>query len=284
MSYVKIITSAAIVGLMSSAANAQVKTVNELPITYGDNGVIQAQYIKPGDVSPEEYQRLLDEADKIRAFRSNSDSYSNAIVNSEASVDSFAGSYSTVTDANGYEIQLFDGPVSQPASVTHASTITYQPTFVSVPVTQSHTVAKGDTLYSLSKRFGVSVDGIRNANGLAGNALKIDQLLTIPQSTATMSAQSFQSVPTTTYASTYQPQTITESAAPFTASNRIIRTVQPIPTLTEYGVLPGDNLYRIAKAACTSGDILAALNGISDVTSLQPGQMLKMPEGHCLQK
>jgi len=279
MSYVKILTSVAILGLMSGAANAQVQTVNELPITYSDTGVIQAQYIKPGDVSPEEYQRLLDEADKIRAFRSNSESYSGVIVDSEASVDEFADTYSTVTDQNGYEIQLFEAPVSQPAPVTYAST-TYQPTFVDVPVVQSHTVVKGDTLYSLKGRFGVTVEAIRAANGMSGNNLSIGQILTIPQSTATMSTQSFYNAPTTTYASS--SESITRPVQSQTSSSRIIRIDQPIPVLAEYGVLPGDNLYQIAKAACTTDIILASLNGISDVTKLQPGQRLKLPENHCL--
>ncbi|MDE6145695.1 MAG: LysM peptidoglycan-binding domain-containing protein, partial [Muribaculaceae bacterium] len=48
------------------------------------------------------------------------------------------------------------------------------------PESHIHKVAKGDTLYSLSKRYGVSVDAIRQANGLKDSSLRIGQRLKIP--------------------------------------------------------------------------------------------------------
>ena len=46
-----------------------------------------------------------------------------------------------------------------------------------------HTVAKGDTLYSLAKKYGVTVDEIRSANSMSGNDLYAGQKLTIPVKT-----------------------------------------------------------------------------------------------------
>lgn len=43
----------------------------------------------------------------------------------------------------------------------------------------SHTIVKGDTLYSLSKRYGVSVDVIKQRNKLSSNDLTIGQVLII---------------------------------------------------------------------------------------------------------
>jgi LysM repeat protein len=43
-----------------------------------------------------------------------------------------------------------------------------------------HTVAAGDTLYSLSKRYGVSVQAIQQANGLTSENIQVGQVLTIP--------------------------------------------------------------------------------------------------------
>ncbi len=43
-----------------------------------------------------------------------------------------------------------------------------------------HTVIKGDTLYSLSKRYNISVEAIKRANNLNSNNLSINQQLTIP--------------------------------------------------------------------------------------------------------
>lgn len=45
---------------------------------------------------------------------------------------------------------------------------------------QTHKVAKGDTLFGLSKRYGVSVKAIQDANNLTNNNLRIGQRLTIP--------------------------------------------------------------------------------------------------------
>lgn len=45
---------------------------------------------------------------------------------------------------------------------------------------QTYTVRPGDTLFSLYRRFGVSVEAIRRANGLSGNTIKVGQTLVIP--------------------------------------------------------------------------------------------------------
>ena len=44
----------------------------------------------------------------------------------------------------------------------------------------SHIVEKGDTLYSLSKKYGVSVDALRSANAISGSDLYAGQKLIIP--------------------------------------------------------------------------------------------------------
>lgn len=46
---------------------------------------------------------------------------------------------------------------------------------------RSHTVAKGDTLYSLSRRYGTSVSAIQKANGISGTNIRIGQRLKIPR-------------------------------------------------------------------------------------------------------
>ena len=43
-----------------------------------------------------------------------------------------------------------------------------------------HTVSKGDTLYSLARKFGVSVRSIQQANGMSGTNIRIGQSLKIP--------------------------------------------------------------------------------------------------------
>lgn len=49
-----------------------------------------------------------------------------------------------------------------------------------VPKLKVYTVAKGDTLYGLSRTYGVTVRSIQQANGLSGSSIRIGQSLKIP--------------------------------------------------------------------------------------------------------
>jgi LysM repeat protein len=44
----------------------------------------------------------------------------------------------------------------------------------------THTVTSGDTLFSLSRRYGTTVPAIKSANGLNSDLIRIGQTLTIP--------------------------------------------------------------------------------------------------------
>ena len=48
------------------------------------------------------------------------------------------------------------------------------------PKLRRHAVAKGDTLYSLSRHYGVKVREIQKANGISGTTIRDGQSLTIP--------------------------------------------------------------------------------------------------------
>lgn len=45
----------------------------------------------------------------------------------------------------------------------------------------SHTVKKGDTLYSLSRRYGSTVSAIQKANNISGTNIRLGQKLVIPR-------------------------------------------------------------------------------------------------------
>jgi LysM repeat protein len=229
---------------------------NSAVITYSapvkiEAGIVKAQHIKPGDVSEEDYQRLLDEADRVRAFKGIS---ATQAVQSE-------------TPQPLYEIQLFEDPV----------TVTTQ-SIDNVYASLTHNVVKGDTLYNISKRYNVSIEAIQKANALSGNAIALGQAITIPQPSVTTSEMPLSI--NTTVAQPVMVSTETIVQAPST----IKRVVLPVEASTTsiYAVLPKDTLYSISRRTCTNVSDIIATNGIENPNALKPGQRLTLPAGHCL--
>ncbi len=59
---------------------------------------------------------------------------------------------------------------------------------------QKHEVMPGETLYSLGRRYNVTVDALKKANNLSSDAIKAGQLLIIPSSSSTPTVQQQNSV------------------------------------------------------------------------------------------
>ena len=73
----------------------------------------------------------------------------------------------------------------KPAQTTPAkkpATTTSQPT--------THTVKSGESFYLIAKRYGVTIDAIKKANGLTSDKLKPGQKLKIPKKTTTTNTRS----------------------------------------------------------------------------------------------
>jgi len=54
---------------------------------------------------------------------------------------------------------------------------------------KTYTVQKGDNLYSIANSYGVTVDSIKNLNGLKNNLLQINQVLKIPSENSSSNNQ-----------------------------------------------------------------------------------------------
>lgn len=128
-------------------------------------------------------------------------------------------------------------------SLTSSPAITASPTAVPIAETgaMTYTVAAGDTLSGLAKRFGVPLRDLLEANDLeSDDILRVGQVLVIPAGTIT-----------------------------------------PAPTenIAVYEVQAGDTLSEIAaRFGVPIGDIMKA-NDIKDPELLQIGQVLRIPLG-----
>ncbi|MBD9098920.1 LysM peptidoglycan-binding domain-containing protein [bacterium] len=113
-----------------------------------------------------------------------------------------------------------------------------------------YTVQKGDSLYSIAKKFGITVDEIKSLNNLTSNNLAIGEQLMIKSSTGD---------------------------EPINPEEECIGTGYAEPQYIMYTVQRGDSLYTIAKKYNTSVDNIKSLNNLTS-NNLFIGQQLKIKE------
>lgn len=69
-------------------------------------------------------------------------------------------------------------PINPPATIPSSQGVVSTPT--SSTGGSSHTITSGDSLWGLSRKYGVSVDELRQANGISGDKIVTGQTLKIP--------------------------------------------------------------------------------------------------------
>lgn len=246
-----------------------------------------------------------------------------------APVDSLAPSPAAMNDADLNPAGAGSSGVSPVASVTpvapaYASSemgVRFAPTRPSAepapePAPTSakatHAVAKGDSLWSIAKKYGITVDELAAANQLAKSAtLRLGQQLAVP-------AKAAPAAPDTDAANTYAVKSGDTlgaiarkhgtSVSALRAANNLsgdnLRVGQklvipgnalPVASASAgsaapaasgpragsgtYTVAPGDTLGTIARRHGVKSGDLATLNTITDPAKLRVGQVLKLPAG-----
>lgn len=106
-----------------------------------------------------------------------------------------------------------------------------------------YTVRQGDTLYSIARQFGVTVDAIQTANGITNiSAISVGQQIQIPGNGSSTGG-----------------------------------TQAPAPQTSAYTVQAGDTLYSIAQRFDTSTQQLILLNNLENPSALSVGQQIAVP-------
>lgn len=157
-----------------------------------------------------------------------------------------------------------------------------------------HTVVRGETLNSISRLYGVSVQAISAANGISNpNRIYVGQVLRIPSPSQPAPPTPPPPSSTTSYvvrpgdtlariAATYGTTVQAISAANnITNPNRIyvgqVLVIPRQPVIFTYVVQQGDNLTRIALRFGTTVNAILSYNNIQHPSLIFPGQVLLIP-------
>lgn len=151
-----------------------------------------------------------------------------------------------------------------------------------------YTVKSGDSLWSISKKFGITVDELKSANNLSSNLLSVGQNLIIPgketQTTGdeyvVKKGDTLYSIARKYHSSVDNLKSINNITTDSLAIGQIIKLPSTSSTAGDtYIVKKGDSLYSIARTYNTSVDKLKEINNLTS-NALAIGQVLKLPSSN----
>ena len=147
-----------------------------------------------------------------------------------------------------------------------------------------YTVKSGDSLWSISRKFGVSVNELKKVNNLSSNLLSIGQNLIIPgKKNNTSSNEYVVKKGDTLYGIANKYNVSVDNLKSYNnlstdslSIGQIIKIPDNKVNSNEYVVKSGDSLYSISRKYGVSVDDLMSVNNLKS-TVLSIGQVLKIP-------
>ena len=150
----------------------------------------------------------------------------------------------------------------------------------------THTVADGDTLFSLSRRYGVPVIWIIRVNGLTDEKIRIGDTLDIPvdgiDELVVRPGETLSGIAVELDVSQGELKAYNDLDSESLRIGQILRVPPPVPS-DSHRVRPGDTILALASLYDIPADRLRAYNGLEgDV--IRPGEILTVaaprPEGY----
>lgn len=150
-----------------------------------------------------------------------------------------------------------------------------------------YTVKSGDTLYSIAKKFNVSVEALNNTNNLSNNTLSVGQILIIPTEEAdyilytVKAGDNLYSIARQYGLTMNELMEFNDLGSTLLSVGQVLKIPvaisEEIPTNgITYTVKSGDNLYSIARQYNVSvSDLMSYNNLTSNLLSI--GQVIKIP-------
>ncbi|MCC7299600.1 MAG: LysM peptidoglycan-binding domain-containing protein [Verrucomicrobia bacterium] len=212
--------------------------------------------------------------------------------------------HNSLTDPNnlkvGQEIRIPGSKNSAP-SVTKRAPVSSRPIPSSIKQGSSYTVKKGDSVASIAKRSGLTVNEIKLANGLKNDSLSVGKTLSIPKkgaavkaaapakstskaaAAATPAASSTLPAPAPISETAPAASAVSAPAAGAAAPAIAVPSAAPAAASSanapvyEHVLYPGETLDDVARQYGSSQQEIMKLNKITDPSSVKPGTKLLVP-------
>lgn len=142
-------------------------------------------------------------------------------------------------------------------TATSESILASQPQILTV-----HKVKKGEKLSNIARKYGCTMDDIKQWNGLKSNTVPIGKKLTIYSNEKQVKA----------VAASEKKEELTEKAVEKDSKEPVKQSVQ----YKYYTIQKGDTLYKIAQRQQTTIEEIKRLNNFSTKYTLMPGKKIKV--------
>ena len=159
-----------------------------------------------------------------------------------------------------------------------------------VPSTVNYTVAKGDSLWSIARKYNITVDELKKANNLTSDLLSIGQVLKIPVQNelppensenltvyVVKSGDNLYKIANEYNTTVAELKRLNGLSSDLLSVGQVLRVPNNSSTTFEYIVKSGDTLYRIAQYYNTTVDEIKKINNLT-TNSLIIGQVLQIPK------